>query len=334
MQTTFDDDDGSLNIRELGNGKRLLTATPRRRDVYIMVDQWETSYSIDLIRMIFKIDGVNATIHTIVRDEDPHYVQRLLRNDLFAYFDPDDFANKRILDFGCGCGPSTAILGRMFPTAEITGIELMPSAVEVAKEMAKFYGMSNVRFLQSPSGDQLPPQIGEFDFVIMSAVYEHLLPRERAPVMQQLWNAVRDGGFLFINQTPNLLFPVELHTTMLPMINYLPDGVTLRMARRFSKRVKPDESWEQLLRKGIRGATEDEILGVLQQEGFSPLVLEPRRNGIRDRIDLYYTNTNPNRLRIIKKIARVVIKGISTVFGKTIIPDLSIAFQKLSKNSS
>ena len=185
--------------------------------------------------------------------------------------------------------------------------------------------------VQTPDGNHLPPDIGEFDFVIMSAVYEHLLPSERPSVMHQLWRAVRDGGFLFINQTPNQLFPVELHTTMLPMINYVPDGLALWMARRFSKRVKPDESWEQLLRKGIRGATESEIISHLQHENASPVVLEPRFNGIRDRIDLYYANTNPNRLRTIKRIARIGIKGISTIFGKTVIPDLSLAFQKRSR---
>ena len=33
---------------------------------------------------------------------------------------------------------------------------------------------------------------------------------------------IREGGYLFIDQTPSLLFPMELHTTGLALINYLP----------------------------------------------------------------------------------------------------------------
>jgi hypothetical protein len=155
------------------------------------------------------------------------------------------------------------------------------------------------------------------------------LPSQRMALMPQLWRAVNDNGFLFINQTPNLLFPIELHTTMLPLINYLPDRVALALSRRWSKRVQPDESWDELLQKGIRGATEREILDLLPKADGVPTMLEPRHHGLKDRIDLYYRNTNPNRLQTLKKIARVGIKAFRSWSGITLVPDLSLAIQKL-----
>lgn len=329
MTTILENDSGKLSVSEAANERRLLTVVPRDVKTFVMQQQCETTYPLDLIEMIFELDGVGSICDTIARDEDPNYVQRMLANDLFAYFDSEDFAEKRILDFGCGRGASTAILGRMFPRAEITGVELVPAAVAIARKISEHHSLTNVKFYESPSGTELPPETTDYDFVIMSAVYEHLLPDERRPVMRQLWQSVRSNGFLFINQTPNQLFPVELHTTMLPFINYVPDRAAFWMARRFSNRIEPDESAEQLLRKGIRGATVGEILGHLNIDGFRASLLEPCKNGLKDRIDLFYENTNSDNLRLVKQVARIGIKAINLISGVAIIPDLSLAIRKL-----
>ncbi len=295
----------------------------------MVADKLETAYPVDLIEMILQVCGAAGICHEIMRDEDYQYVERVLRNDIFAYFDKSDFKGKRILDFGCGSGASTMILARMFPESEITGIELVSDAVAVAQRRAEFYGYRNLSFLQCPTETSLPEHLGQFDFVILSAVYEHLLPNERKALMPRLWAFIQDGGYMFINQTPNQLFPFELHTTGMPLINYLPDSVTFHLARSLSPRVRRDQSWNDLLREGIRGATENEILQNLSREGGKPSMLEPKNGGLKDRIDLYYKNTGPRHKRL-KTLARHVIRAIRAVSGFTIIPDLSLAFQKVS----
>lgn len=323
MSIMLQDEDGSCLIEELPDGRRRISVTPKDGH-FIYAENWTTVYPLDLIKLIFEIHGAAYLCFEIMRDEDPNFVRKFLQNDLFAYFKPEDFENKTILEFGCGDGASTVILARMFPTAQITGVELVESFLTVARKRAEVFGLKNVSFLQSPGGDRLPEDLGQFDFIILSAVYEHLFPHERQKIMPQLWEHLRDGGHLFINQTPNSLFPFELHTTMLPLINYVPDSVALKMARKFSNRIRPDETWEELLRKGIRGATEREILGHLKNAEM----LEPRYNGLRDRIDLYYANTNSERLKSLKSAARIFIKAIKKVSGITLVPDLSLAFRK------
>jgi 2-polyprenyl-3-methyl-5-hydroxy-6-metoxy-1,4-benzoquinol methylase len=326
MSITLHDAEGSCLIEELADGRRRISVTPRDGH-FIYAENWTTSYPMDLIELMFEVNGAAGLCFEIKRDEDPAFVQKFLKNDLFAYFKPADFGNKTILEFGCGGGASTHILARMFPSARITGVELVESALRVARKRAETFNLENVSFLQSPAGDALPENLGEFDFIILSAVYEHLFPHERRTILPQLWEHLRDGGYLFINQTPNSLFPFELHTTMLPLINYVPDSLALKMARRFSKRIKPDESWEELLRKGIRGATEREILSHLERAEM----LEPRYNGLQDRIDLYYLNTNSERLKAVKSAAKIFIKAIKTVTGITLVPDLSLAFRKIPR---
>ncbi|MEK7724035.1 MAG: class I SAM-dependent methyltransferase [Acidobacteriota bacterium] len=235
--------EGDVLIEELTDGRRHIKVTPAKVQ-FVLATNWTTDYSLDLIELIFEINGAAGLCFEIMRDEYPHFVQKFLKNDIFAYFQPEDFENKTILEFGCGGGASTHILARMFPNSKITGIELVESALRVARKRAESFNLKNVSFLKSPSGDQLPENLGKYDFVIFSAVYEHLYPHERPLIMRKVWEKLNDGGHLFINQTPNILFPVELHTTMLPLINYVPDKMALKIARRFSERIRADETWE------------------------------------------------------------------------------------------
>lgn len=326
MSITLHHREGDVLIVEQPDGRRRISVTPAIGQ-FVHETEWTTNYPLDLIKLIFEINGAAGLCFEIMRDEDPNFVQKFLKNDLFAYFSPEDFENKTILEFGCGGGASTHILARMFPSSKITGVELFESALTVARARAASFNLENVSFLQSPGGDALPENLETYDFVILSAVYEHLLPHERRKILPELWEKVRAGGYLFINQTPNILFPFELHTTMLPLINYVPDSMALKITHRFSKRTPPTDTWEELLRKGIRGATEREILGHLKNAEM----LEPDKDGLRDRIDLYYRNTNSTRLKTLKTLAKFFIKGLKTVSGLTIVPDLSLAFRKIPR---
>lgn len=87
-----------------------------------------------------------------------------------------------------------------------------------------------------------------------------LSPAERRKLLPLVWNRLRPGGALFLNQTPCRCSPVEIHTTSgTPLINYLPDRVVLHLMRRFSLRYRGAVTWERLLRDGVRGGSVREI---------------------------------------------------------------------------
>jgi len=322
-------EDGKLQISETADGSLEISAEPADPSIFISRRTIKTSYPPELISLIFNTKGIGWVCDEIARDEDPNYVSKYLLNDLLAYFEPSKLNGSRILDFGCGSGASTAILARRFPDSTIVGVELNPELLAVARARSEFYGFRNVDFHLSPSGLDLPSDIGSFDYVVMSAVYEHLLPNERKVILNKVWNCVRADGALFIDQTPNQLFPVELHTTYLPLINYFPDGLALWYARRFSKQINPTESWESLLRQGIRGATVREITRNIESRKSRPLILKPNREGIRDRIDLWFASTDPENLRAIKSAAKYGLKAINSLTGFCIVPDLAVAIRKV-----
>ena len=106
--------------------------------------------------------------------------------------------------------------------SEIVGIELQGKLLELAMLRRDHYGYSNVEFFQSPDSCNLHENLGNFDYIVLSAVLEHMLPNERKILIPKLWQLLALGGILFIDQTPFRYFPIEVHTTHLPLINYFP----------------------------------------------------------------------------------------------------------------
>ncbi len=328
--------DGELHIEELPEGRRRLTIKCSDSSTYVPLQTCETSYPPALIELTLKVQGLPWLCDAISRDEDPQVVKEELEANLFEFFAPEAFIGKRLLDFGCGAGSSTMCLARLLPQTEIVGVELDRKLNELAEARRQHYGFENVRFHISPSGDELPGGLGEFDFCMMSAVYEHLLPHERQLVLPKIWAQLKPGGALFINQTPHRYYPVETHSTNLPLINYLPNKLAFALARKWSRlQPMPDATGEELLRGGIRGATEFEILKILGKSSrrHRPVLLEPREGGHRDRIDLWYSRLNPLRLRKLKSLAKLVLKGVKAVSGHVLVPYLTLAVRKDEKRS-
>jgi 2-polyprenyl-3-methyl-5-hydroxy-6-metoxy-1,4-benzoquinol methylase len=322
--------DGRVIVTETASGRRRVSVQPARQSTFVARASCETSYPLKLVEQLLRIKGIGYLCDELSRDEDPQYVERYLRYAMLAYVPGEEFRGKRLLDFGCGAGASTMVLARLFPETEIVGVELRSDLLEIARMRARHRAVDGVSFLLSPSPDRLPDSLGTFDFVSFSAVYEHLLRVERAPLLAQIWGLLSRGGVLFIGQTPHRWFPHEYHTTGLPLVNYLPDRLALRVARRWSRRVDPAATWKELLRAGIRGGTEREVLSLLRALNDGPPVsLQPEAMGFDDRVDLWYAYSmaGPRPMRR-KRAVRVASKVISRLVGEDFVPSLELAIRK------
>jgi 2-polyprenyl-3-methyl-5-hydroxy-6-metoxy-1,4-benzoquinol methylase len=328
MSITLRHQDGSVYVEQINTGKKLISVKLLNQDLFMPKSSVLTSYPIELIEHIMNVKGVNWLCDEIMRDEDSAYNQRQIELNIFPYFSKEFFKNTKMLDFGCGCGASTMVLARMFQNTEIFGVELDNEFLSVARHRAKYYGFDNVRFFLSPHSNSLPDEVRDFDYIILNAVYEHLLPNERKILMPLLWSRIKRGGILFVNQTPHRWYPIESHTTGLPLINYFPDNVALFCARNFSKKIKRNEKWENLLRKGIRGGTAKDIISLLEKASDHPLLLEPQLQGVRDRIDLWYKLQSIRKPSFVKKFIMILIRSLKAVSGITLISRLNLAIKK------
>ncbi len=327
MKSTLTHPDASIQVVE-SNGKRAISVEPRA-GLVVPQREWETNYPLELIEHVLRVKGPSHLCNEIMRDEYPLFVQHSFDWEVLSYVSPQDFAGKRLLDFGSGSGASSMVLGRMFPGAVIVGVELDRESVGLARHRAEFYGVSDrVRFLVSPDPSCLPADIGEFDSIVFSAVLEHLLPNERRIILPLLWPHLKQNGLFFINQTPYRWSLIEGHTTGLPLINYLPDRLALSYSRRFSKRVSSDSTWEELLRRGIRGGTTAEVLKILNQDGREAQVLNPSRLGVRDHIDLWYQFSRRLSRPMAKKCMMRGYRIMKAMTGVNMMPSVSLAICK------
>jgi SAM-dependent methyltransferase len=332
--------EGELHIFDLASGRRRIELIPHRPGVYLPKATCETSYPNELIAQFLSVIGFSWLCDSIARDEDRDQVQKALELGMFSFVPREQFRGRRLLDFGCGSGASSAILGRLLPETQITGVDLQGPLLALGEARVRHHGLTNVRFLASPSGSALPDGLASFDFILFSAVYEHLLPQEREELMPAIWAALAPGGVLFINQTPHRYFPIDHHSTGLPFIGYLPDRLAHWAAihfARYKSNVNKSPRWQDHLRGGIRGGTEREIIrNLCRRPGGAapnsavtqPVILEPALEGIRDRVDLWYHSLNPLRYRQTKRVARIALKLIYRGFGTVLSPNLSLAIHK------
>ena len=270
---------GTLFIRELDTGRLELRGEARDPRVHVPHSPCITSYPLDLIRLIFSAYGATYTCDEISRDIDETEAALDVRYSVVAYFDEEVFARPhRILDYGCGAGSSTVTLSRLFPHARlIVGMDFVEQFLSIARSRVSHYGITNVQFEKVSSGENFQKAGEEYDLVFLNAVYEHLLPSERPTVLANLWSVLKPGGALILNQTPHRWFPIETHTSGLPLINYLPDAFAFWTVRKFSKREISRSSWDQLLRAGVRGASVREIMRHIKKIDTGASRLKPLR---------------------------------------------------------
>lgn len=312
---TYREAENKLVVQELADGRRRVSSD-------FPAKAWVTNYPLDLIERIVEVKGVMWAVDEIAREEDPNYMTHSLRHALLEFVPAQAFVGKRLLDFGCGAGSSTVALQRMLPDTEVVGVGLDDPLLELARARAGYYGMT-LRFLGSANRRSLPADLGRFDFVNLGAVYEHLLPDERRWLLPRLWELLPDGGVLFISELPHRWYPIEYHTTGIPLLNYLPDRLTLALSRRFAPEVPADSDFDFLLQMGTRGGTAREVenhLGVRARR-LSPLE--------GDHADLWYRTRTAEAPNPIKALMRDVFKLLSRLSGQPFVPSLRLAYQKV-----
>ena len=124
---------------------------------------------------------------------------------------------KRILDFGCGTGATTAAL--VTYSEQICAFDIDEVSIEICKRRISEHGLeSRVRFYCADELEKVKDSMGTFDLILVNGVIEHIPLTKtglRKRIMRSLFELLHTGGFLYINDTPNRLLPVDFHTTQL-----------------------------------------------------------------------------------------------------------------------
>ncbi len=114
---------------------------------------------------------------------------------------------KRILEIGCSAGLNCYALQKVYPNAEVLGVEPEREAINVAK--AKLYdGLANQPIFQQGYGEQLPLQDRSVDLIVCHTVIEHVNDVEA--VIGEMARVLSPSGAVHLD-APNYRFPYEPH---------------------------------------------------------------------------------------------------------------------------
>lgn len=108
---------------------------------------------------------------------------------------PRETHPREILDIGSGPGVITFLLGKHFPDAQVTGVDMLPDAIHNSQQIAEHAGITNVNFAQALATDL--PFEGRFDLVTCVDILEHIEDDNLA--LRNICRATAPGGTLVLH---------------------------------------------------------------------------------------------------------------------------------------
>jgi ubiquinone/menaquinone biosynthesis C-methylase UbiE len=100
----------------------------------------------------------------------------------------------RVLELGCGTGSLSLALAKALPNASITGLDLDPAALDIARGKS---GADRVEWRLGSATDP-PPKAGTWDCVVISLVLHHLRPEQQPVALARAHEALRPNGTLHV----------------------------------------------------------------------------------------------------------------------------------------
>ena len=144
-----------------------------------------------------------------------------------------DLHSKRAMDFGCGTGASTVALA--MNAEEVIAFDIHGKSAAICDRRLQEHGLrEKVKLFVASSYEEIAGEVGTFDFILMHGVIEHIplsIKGLRKRVISQVFDALNPGGFLYIYETPNRIWPKDVHTTGLWWINWAKPGSKRAYAR-------------------------------------------------------------------------------------------------------
>ena len=286
-------------------------------------------YSEEFAEAVADLYGEEWVQDQIARTEDPRYLPERLGGLLASAL---DVRGLNVLDYGCGPAASSVVIAKL--GANVTGVDPDAKSVKVAVLRIRDLGMQdNLHVQHVPDTRKLPFGDKVFDVVVCNGTIEHIRISERQECVREMWRVLKTGGHLFICNSPNSWWPIDSHTTHLPLVPYMP----LSLARRFAimlGKAKPEQTVQDLLEYGIRGASHVQIVRWIRPGRLKVV----RISGEVDRIfkaSMNYKFDTPKR-RIAKRVVRPIIAALDHLVLRplhmptcVITPYLAICLQKL-----
>lgn len=122
-----------------------------------------------------------------------------------------DISGKEILDFGCGEGELSTQMARL--GARVTGLDISPQLIEIAKRRAQIDGVAGETSFLASNILESPLPENRFDIVVCYAVLHHVPIPE---VFPQLLRCLKPSGMIYMVE------PLALSSLLVKLRNLVP----------------------------------------------------------------------------------------------------------------
>jgi len=159
---------------------------------------WETLGQVDPYWAVISDDAYRGPrlsdqqLTTFLKSGEDHVddVWRICRREF-----GEDFAPRRVLDFGCGVGRVALPLGRR--AASVVAVDVADSMLSVARELLDRSGVSTVQLVKSDA--TLSAIDGPFDLVHSVIVLQHIPPATGLTLAKRLIDLAGDTGVVVLH---------------------------------------------------------------------------------------------------------------------------------------
>lgn len=144
----------------------------------------------------------------------------------------------KVLEIGCGGGAATLAIAHR--CAQVEAFDIDPASLALAASRAAEHGLANIAFGRldpewaktNCSESFVAARAGRYDAILLPAVLEHMTIEERLEALGALWRLLRPDGAMIVYDTPNRLYPYDMHSFRLPFFDWIPDEIAMRYAAR------------------------------------------------------------------------------------------------------
>lgn len=147
-----------------------------------------------------KIDANKHAWGLLSEDHYNHYKKKFTENSYnlnpIVKKELGDITGKKVLHLQCNTGADTIILARMGAT--VTGVDLVPTNVHYAKQLANDLGVTNVDFIESDIMELMENHEGKYDIVFTSDGAIGWLP-DLNKWGKTVRHFLKDDGFFYVH---------------------------------------------------------------------------------------------------------------------------------------
>lgn len=102
----------------------------------------------------------------------------------------------RVLDLGCGTATLTILIKKLYPEAQVIGLDGDPKVLKIAQAKIAKTGLEIK--LEQGMAFELPYPDSSFDRVLSSLLFHHLIRENKIRTVKEVYRVLRPGGKLII----------------------------------------------------------------------------------------------------------------------------------------